>query len=116
MGHAHQYSRTWARGVVILLMGSSVYILRCANGSYYVGITDRDVETRFSEHQQGLHDGYTARNRPLELVHSEYFETIKDAIVCERRLKGWSRAKKEAWIAGRFDLLPGLSRRGGARD
>lgn len=96
-------------------MGASIYILQCADGSYYTGIADRDVETRVREHQTGHGDGYTARRRPVKLVFSEHFETIRDAIAAERQIKGWSRAKKEALIARNFELLPALSRRGGPR-
>lgn len=57
-----------------------------------------------------MFDGYTSDRRPVELVFSEYFERILDAIAMERRIKGWSRAKKETLIAGDFDRLRELSR------
>jgi putative endonuclease len=69
------------------------------------------LEIRLAQHQTGHFGGYTATRRPVVLVYSEYFERIVDAIAAERQVKGWSRAKKEALIAGRFDLLPALSRR-----
>jgi putative endonuclease len=69
------------------------------------------MEIRFAQHQTGHFDGYTATRRPVVLVYSEYFDRIVDAIAAERQIKGWSRAKKEALIAGRFDLLRALSRR-----
>lgn len=94
------------------LMSATIYILRCADGSYYIGITQKDLETRVSEHQLGNYDGYTARRRPVTLVFDCQFEQITDAIACERQLKGWRREKKEALIRGEFDLLPELSRRG----
>ncbi|GAB4515927.1 MAG: GIY-YIG nuclease family protein [Roseibium sp.] len=93
-------------------MSAIVYILKCANGSYYTGITRKDLATRLSEHQQGVCDGYTARHLPVELVFSCEFERLTDAIACERRIKGWRRDKKEALIRGTFDLLPELSARG----
>ncbi|AXS40232.1 GIY-YIG nuclease family protein [Breoghania sp. L-A4] len=93
-------------------MGATVYILRCANGRYYTGITRRDLAHRLHEHQSGLLDGYTARHRPLELAFSEHFEVIAEAVAFERQTKGWSRAKKEALIAGDYARLPALSRRG----
>jgi putative endonuclease len=55
---------------------------------------------------------YTSRRLPVELVFSESFERITDAISVERQIKGWSRAKKEALIRGEFSALPGLSSRG----
>ncbi|TYC51649.1 GIY-YIG nuclease family protein [Rhodobacterales bacterium] len=92
-------------------MSAILYILRCSNGSYYTGTTRKALESRVSEHQQGTHDGYTARHRPVELVFNCHFENITDAIACERQIKGWRREKKEALIRGEFDLLPSLSKR-----
>jgi len=92
-------------------MGAWLYILLCADGSYYTGTTRTDLEIRIAQHQTGHFGGYTATRRPVALVYSEYFDRIVDAIAAERQVKGWSRAKKEALIAGRFDLLPALSRR-----
>ena len=92
-------------------MGAWLYILLCADGSYYTGTTRTDLEIRFAQHQTGHFGGYTATRRPGVLVYSEYFDRIVDAIAAERQIKGWSRAKKEALIAGRFDLLRALSRR-----
>ncbi len=93
-------------------MGSWFYILQCADGSYYVG-TSRldDLDTRISQHNQGLFAGYTAKRRPVTLVYSAHFDRITDAIAYERQVKGWSRAKKEALIRGNFDLLQTLSKR-----
>jgi putative endonuclease len=96
-------------------MGAWLYILLCADGSYYVGTTRTELEIRLAEHQAGHFGGYTATRRPVELVYSEHFDRIVDAIAAERRIKGWSRVKKQALIAGRVDLLPGLSRRGGKK-
>jgi putative endonuclease len=90
--------------------GAWLYILRCADGSYYVGTTRADLERRVLEHQQGVFGGHTAWRRPVVLVHAQPFQRITDAIAAERQVKGWRRAKKEALIAGRIDLLPALSR------
>ena len=92
-------------------MGAWLYILLCADGSYYTGTTRTSLEIRLAQHQTGHFGGYTATRRPVALVYSEYFDRIVDAIAAERQVKGGSRAKKEALIAGRFDLLPALSRR-----
>jgi putative endonuclease len=98
---------------VKLLNGASIYILQCADGSYYTGITRRSVEERLSEHAQGLiADCYTFRRRPVKLVFAEHYEMITDAIAAERRIKGWSRAKKEAYIRRDFPALVALSKRG----
>ena len=92
--------------------GASIYILLCSDGSYYTGVTRRSVEERVSEHAQGLMPGYTFTRRPVKLVFSEHYERIVDAIAAERRIKGWSRAKKEAYIRGDFPTLAALSTRG----
>ena len=89
----------------------TVYILRCADGSYYVGSTKQDVEARVWEHNNLPLDGYTARRRPVGLVFAETYERITDAIARERQIKGWSRRKKEALIALNYAGLPELSRR-----
>jgi putative endonuclease len=97
--------------------GASIYILRCADGSYYTGITRRSVEERLSEHTQGLISGcYTERRRPVKLAFSEYYERVDEAVAAERRIKGWSRAKKEAYMRGDFPALVELAKRGTKRD
>jgi putative endonuclease len=95
-----------------LRQGATIYILRCADGSYYTGITKRSVEERVSEHAQGLIKGcYTETRLPVALVFSEYYERIDEAIAAERRIKGWSRAKKEAMMRGDFAALSALAKR-----
>ncbi len=77
-----------------------VYILRCADGKYYVGVTN-DVDRRFAEHQEGYDPaGFTYSRRPVELVLVEWYQYIQHAIEREKQLKGWSRKKKEALITG----------------
>ena len=95
------------------MAGASLYVLLCADGSYYTGTTRREVDERVSEHAQGLIAGcYTARRLPVTLAFSEYYERVDEAIAAERRIKGWSRAKKEAYMRGDFDALPASSKRG----
>jgi putative endonuclease len=94
------------------LGGASIYILLCSDGSYYTGITRRSVEERVSEHAQGLMPGYTFTRRPVKLAFSEHYERIVDAIAAERRIKGWSRAKKDASMGGDFSALVALAKRG----
>jgi putative endonuclease len=80
-------------------MGIFVYMLRCSDGSYYVGsATGDDLGPRIDQHNAGSHEGYTFSRRPVVLVWSEHFDRITDGIAVERKLKGWSRAKKEALI------------------
>jgi predicted GIY-YIG superfamily endonuclease len=87
------------------------YILKCADDSYYVGCTTHLLQ-RFGQHQSGEMGGYTASRRPVEMVWSEEFQTMDQAIAMERQLKRWSRLKKEAVIRGDFDALPALSKKG----
>jgi putative endonuclease len=97
-------------------MSAFVYILRCADGSYYVGSTrGESVDKRLGEHQSGSFGGYTSTRRPVDLVFAEHFIRITDAIDAERRIKGWSRAKKEALIRGDWDRVQWLAQRPGAR-
>ena len=91
-------------------MGAFVYILRCADASYYVGSTRTTLDHRVAEHNDGSHGGYTKRRRPVSMVFAQEFDRITDAIAAERQLKGWGRAKKEALIAGDMDQLRFLSR------
>ena len=92
-------------------MAAWLYILHCADGSYYVGTTRGGLERRVAEHQDGSFGGYTARRRPVALVYHRQFQRITDAIEAERQVKGWRREKKEALIRGEFALLSALSRR-----
>jgi putative endonuclease len=92
--------------------GAYLYILRCSDGSYYVGTTVSSLDRRVSEHQAGALGGYTSVRRPVTLVYHQHFMRLDDAAAAERQVKGWRRVKKEALIRGDFALLPGLSRRG----
>ena len=87
-----------------------VYLLRCSDDSYYTGHTE-DLETRLAEHNSGLIAGYTASRIPVKLVFSEAFSTREEALSAERRIKGWSRKKKEALIKGDWDEISRLARK-----
>ena len=95
-------------------MAAWVYMLRCADGSYYVGShRGVDVAARVSEHQGGKDTkAYTYRRRPVELIWASEFQRILDAIAFERRIKGWSRAKKEALVRGDWDEIVRLANGG----
>jgi 3-hydroxyacyl-[acyl-carrier-protein] dehydratase len=87
----------------------AVYILLCADNSYYTGITN-DVFLREEQHNQGLDNkAYTYDKRPVKLVWYQEFTNPDEAISREKQLKGWNRQKKEALIANDLDKLPGLS-------
>jgi putative endonuclease len=91
--------------------GAWLYILRCADGSYYIGTTRLSLDIRVAQHNAGTFEGYTATRRPVELIFSQWFDQITDAIENERKLKKWSRAKKEALIRGDFVSLQQLAKR-----
>ncbi|WP_416463920.1 TrmJ/YjtD family RNA methyltransferase [Sphingomonas sp. VDB2] len=80
------------------------YILRCADGSYYTGHTD-NLDARFAAHQSGAIKGYTSERLPVELMWSQEYGTRAEAMESEFQIKGWSRKKKEALIAGNWPKL-----------
>jgi tRNA/rRNA methyltransferase len=86
------------------------YMLRCADGAYYVGHTD-ELDARIGAHQSGLVEGYTQSRRPIELVWSQEFDSRDEAFAAERQIKGWTRAKKESLIRGDWDGVQAMSRK-----
>jgi putative endonuclease len=92
-------------------MSAYLYILRCVDGSYYVGAARGSLEKRIAEHNIGAFAGYTALRRPVTLILSQHFDRIEDAVSTERQVKGRRREKKEALIRGDLAALPALSRR-----
>src|SRR3982074_3883239 len=90
-------------------MGAYLYILLCADGSFYVGTTIVARERRLAENQAGTYDGYPARRRPVELVYCQHFQRLEDAAAAERQIKGWRREKKQARIRGGFARLQSLA-------
>ena len=88
-----------------------MYILRCGDGSYYVG-SARNLDNRMQQHFLGKGSTYTSKRMPVELVYAEEYERIAEAYAREKQVQGWSRAKREALIEQRYTDLPALSRRG----
>lgn len=87
-----------------------VYILLCADGSYYTGMTN-NIERRLQEHEEGLVPFcYTYKRLPVVLKYSCQYKYVNDAIAREKQIKGWTRKKKEALINGDFDELIRLSK------
>jgi len=86
-----------------------VYILRCSDGSFYTGHTD-NLERRLAEHHAGEIPCYTASRLPVELAFTQECATREEALAAERRIKDWSRSKKEALIRGDWRELKRLSR------
>ena len=87
-----------------------VYILRCRDGTLYVGHTD-DVASRERTHNEGHGSHYTAARRPVRVVYSEEHDSTESAVGRERQLKRWAVKKKEALIAGDLSTLKLLSKR-----
>lgn len=87
-----------------------VYILKCADESYYTGVTS-DLETRINQHQSGSFPGFTSKRRPVNLIWSQEFWDINEAILAEKKIKGWSRSKKEALISGNWELVSVLAKK-----
>ena len=88
-----------------------VYILVCSDKTYYVGVTN-NLERRLKQHNSGINpESYTYSRRPLELKFYELFNDPISAIAFEKKIKKWSRAKKEALINNKFDLLLELSKK-----
>ena len=82
-----------------------VYILKCSDCSFYTGITN-NLEKRYGEHKYGLDkECYTFSRRPVKLVFNQEFNDVIQAIYFEKKIKGWTRAKKEALINDDFDML-----------
>jgi predicted GIY-YIG superfamily endonuclease len=86
-----------------------LYVLRLKSGALYVGATN-DLDARYREHQEGTACRTTSDDPPVELAHSEEFDTFADAHKRELQVKRWSRAKKEALIIGNLRSLKTLSR------
>jgi predicted GIY-YIG superfamily endonuclease len=87
-----------------------VYLLRCADGSFYVGHSD-DLDRRLGQHQTGEFEGYTSTRLPVRLEYSEELASRDEALAAERQIKGWSRKKKEALCKGDWNELSRLARR-----
>jgi putative endonuclease len=87
-----------------------VYILECRDGSYYVGST-WELERRVAQHQAGEGAAYTRCRLPVTLAFATELPRIDEAFALEKRVQGWSRAKREALIEGRYADLPNLAKK-----
>lgn len=87
-----------------------IYILKCSDGSYYVGHTD-NIEERIAQHNSGEYECYTTKRLPVEVVYMQDFATRGEALEAERAIKNWSRKKKEALIEGNIEKLSSLSKK-----
>ena len=91
-------------------MKAYTYILKCSNGSYYVGST-KDLNRRIEQHQSGEGANHTKKYLPVELIYYEEYTRIDNAFYREKQLQKWSRKKKEALINGDMKLLPDLAKK-----
>ena len=87
-----------------------MYILKCADGSYYVGST-KNLDLRIAQHQSGKGSRYTSGRLPVELVYAEEYDRVVDAYAREKQVQNWSRAKREALINGTQEILPPLAKK-----
>jgi len=86
-----------------------VYLLECADGKYYVGVTN-NLNKRIEEHREGYNeDSYTNEQLPLRLKYYLVFDNVFEAIKIEKELKNWSRAKKEAFFNRDWNKMHELS-------
>jgi predicted GIY-YIG superfamily endonuclease len=85
------------------------YILKCSDGSYYVG-SAANLKDRVDRHNQGRGSSYTSKRRPVQLVYHERFKSLEGAVMRELQIKKWSRSKKEALINGDLEFLKKLSK------
>lgn len=92
-------------------MSYYVYILLCSDGTYYTGVTN-NLKRRIQEHKSGNNkDSYTSNRLPVELKFHAPFNDITQAISFEKKIKKWSKAKKEALISGAWDKFPNLAKK-----
>lgn len=87
----------------------SMYILECADGSFYTG-SAQNLALRFIDHMTGEGSNHTKTRLPVKLVYCEYYSRIDYAFNREKQVQGWSREKKIALIEGRDTELPKLAR------
>jgi putative endonuclease len=90
-------------------MPAYIYILRLVSGNLYIGATE-DLNKRYQDHQKGRACRTTSIDPPVGLVYSETYDSFSEARKREAQLKRWTRAKKEALIAGNAEKLRSLAK------
>lgn len=83
----------------------SIYLIRCANGSLYTGITT-DVERRLAEHREGGIKGakYLKGKGPLTLAWHQLIGSRSDALKMELKVKRLPKADKESLVKNQLKL------------
>ena len=89
-------------------MKGYMYILECADGSYYTGSTN-DLMRRMEQHQNGEGANHTKKRLPVKLIYYEEYQRIDEAFYRKKQVQGWNRKKKEALINTKSELLPELA-------
>jgi putative endonuclease len=87
-----------------------MYILKCADGTFYIGSTTSS-DSRLFQHRQGVDAIYTSKRLPVELVYFEEYWNVAEAFAREKQVQNWSRSKREALVQRFFRMLPELSRK-----
>ena len=90
-------------------MKGYMYILECADKSYYTGST-KNIALRILQHQNGEGATHTKNRLPVKLVYVEEFDRIDEAFYREKQVQRWSRRKKESLISRQYEKLPLLSK------
>ena len=78
-------------------MSAYTYLLRCSDGTLYCGWTD-NLEKRLAAHNSGKASKYTRSRLPVKLVYYEVFDTKREAMSREARIKRLSRREKLALV------------------
>ena len=86
-----------------------VYILKCADDSFYVGHTD-NLPQRIERHNTGRASAWTESRLPIKLVYKEICENKKDAVRRERQIKKWSQMKKQVLVDGNLQRLKAVNK------
>jgi putative endonuclease len=86
-----------------------VYILTNPSRTLYTGITN-SIRRRVEEHKRKEIPGFTARYNITRLVYFEVFEDVRNAIAWEKKIKGWTRAKRVALIESKNPKWDDLTR------
>jgi putative endonuclease len=103
-------TKTWYKAMPSQHHEYYVYILCCADQSYYTGVTN-DLQKRLWQHETGYFATcYTYSRRPVVLVYAERYLHIDQAKAREAQIKGWSRKKKQALKAEDWEALKTLAR------
>ncbi len=95
-----------------IMLDFYVYILKCADGTYYTGHTD-NLDKRISEHENNTHECYTSTRLPIILVYAQAFASRAEAIDAERRIKKWGKRKKDALVQSGWEGILALRKRKG---